>query len=240
MKEESTSIDTSQQEASILRSRYLWMALLTGILIGAGVTTAIFIVAESQQHETTRKEIHHKKSHEILQAPIQIHPKGNPLIDERQTIRKTIRKAIRKGTESEQAISEVPTASETVENHDSRDSKKRNKTLVETENTTIKRGRFTVYIHYNGKKQKQTMNKLAKYLRTKGYTVPEIEHVANRSRDIRYFHKEDCEGVGYLVRDLQDFLKNTAGIHNIDVKSVDLSKVYPGAAKGALELWIYF
>ena len=84
------------------------------------------------------------------------------------------------------------------------------------------------------------MKKFAAFLRTKGYTVPAIERVADKRRDIRYFHEKDREGAGYLQKDLQNFLKDTVGINDITMESMDLSRVYPKASKGSLELWIYF
>ena len=242
MKEEPTKVDASQQEISVLskalsksvemssRNRYLWIALLAGFLIGAGVAAAIFMLAGSQQHETASDEILLKRSRETLRTVIQIQSQVDRVINDVQTIRKS--------TESERAEQETPTVSETVENNAPQDPKQSHGTIAKTGNDTIELSRFTVYIHYNGKKQ--TINKFASFLRARGYTVPAIELVSDRRRDIRYFHEEDREGAGYLRRDLLDFLKGTTGIHDIQMQSMDLSRVYPGASKGSLELWIYF
>ena len=244
MKEDPTTFDASQQEVSVLskalsksvemslRNRYIWTALLAGFIVGAAVAVAVFMLAGSQQQKTAHDEILLKRSRETLQTVIQLQSQVDRLIGDRRTIPMS--------TESERTAPETQTASEALENNGPRDLKDKDKAVVETGNDGIDLGRFTVYIHFSGKIQKQTMNRLAAFLRTKGYTVPETERVTNRRRDVRYFHKEDREGAEYLLRDTQDFMKTTPGIHDIHLDSIDLSRVYPEASKGALELWIYF
>lgn len=242
MKEEPTKLDGSQQEISVLskalsksveislRNRYLWIALLAGLLIGAGVAATIFMLAGSQQHETASDEILLKRSRETLQSVIQIQSQVDRLIDEIQSTKKNEKTGLPEA--------ETSTVSNVAEQSASQYSKQSDITIAEAVTDNIDLSRFTVYIHYNGKKQE--MKKFAAFLRGKGYTVPAIERVADKRRDIRYFHKKDREGAGYLLIDLQNFLKDTVGINDITMESMDLSRVYPKASKGSLELWIYF
>lgn len=242
MKEEPTELDVSQQEISVLsqalsksveisrRNRYVWAALLAGFLIGAGVATLIFMLAGPQKDETASEEILLKRSRETLRSVIQIQSQVDRLINE---IRST-----EKSEKGEFTEAESPQIRNAAEHRASQDSKQGDTTVAEAGTDNIDLSKFTVYVHYNGKKQ--TMKKFASFLRAKGYTVPAIEHVTDRRRDIRYFHEKDREGADLLLKDLQNFLKDTAGIHDITMESRDLSRVYPKASKGALELWIYF
>jgi len=113
------------------------------------------------------------------------------------------------------------------------------KTIKKNTRTYLELKRYTVYIHYNRAKHKKIISNLARYLQSKGYAVPDIERVADKRRDIRYFHRKDRDGAGLLKKYVNDFMSQYPDMKDIDLKIRNLGAAYPRASLGSLELWIY-
>ena len=104
----------------------------------------------------------------------------------------------------------------------------------------IQPGRYTVYVHYTNKKNKKMMERLSVNLTHTGFKVEGIQKVNYHNQDIRYFHDEDKEGALVLKKHLTGFISPITSIKNTDIKIINLSRKYPNAQKGALELWLNF
>lgn len=97
-----------------------------------------------------------------------------------------------------------------------------------------------VYIHYARGKDKKTAEDFSAFLKSKGYTSVDIEHIRHWKRDIRYFHDEDEDSALLLKKHLNEFLAGTDRISKFNVHIKNLSTRYPRAQKGALEIWVFF
>jgi hypothetical protein len=105
---------------------------------------------------------------------------------------------------------------------------------------SISPGRYTVYLHYSGEKNKKLIEELAIFLKNQGFEVPGIERFNYKNRDIRYFHKEDKSGALLLKKHLTQFITLYTDLKNTNIKIFNLSHKYPNAKKGVLELWVTF
>ncbi|MBN2515548.1 MAG: hypothetical protein JXC33_05880 [Deltaproteobacteria bacterium] len=235
--------DVSKQELSILskalaksveysrQSRYIWIALIAGFLIGAGVATTIVIMTASDKKIITGGEILLRRSHETLKTVIQIQSQVDKLTDTLKTVSETkqednkpVSAPTSKMPPSGGKLAATPVIKQTI--------KKNTRTYLEL-------NRYTVYLHYNRTKHKDTIRDLAHYLQSKGYTVPDIERVADKKRDIRYFHRRDRDGALLLKKHVNDFMSQYPDMKDIDLELRNLGAAYPRASKGSLELWIY-
>jgi len=237
MDNDNSKADISKQELSVLskalnksveysrRSRYTWLTLLAGFLIGAGVATAIITLTSHDKGKTAGTEILLKRSHETLRAMKQIQSSIDRLtgivgsITEKNKINKPLTSQEFKPEEKQEITPPV-------------------KKKESEETQCIELSKYTVYIHYNKRKNKKIMEELSAFLQDKGYTVKDIEKVKDRKRDIRYFHDEDKEGALLLKRHICDFINHYTDIKDIALKARNLGKVYPHASRGLLELWI--
>jgi hypothetical protein len=102
----------------------------------------------------------------------------------------------------------------------------------------IQSGRYTVYLHYTNEKNKKLMEEIGILLKNEGIGVLGIERVNYRNNDIRYFHKEDKAGALLLQKYSSKFITPYMNLEDINIKIVDLSRKYPNARKGMLELWV--
>jgi hypothetical protein len=235
--------DVSKQELSILskalaksveflrQSRYVCIALIAGFLIGAGVATTIVIMTANDKKSITGGELLLRRSHETLKTVKQIQSRVDGLTDAvtacsetKREDNKPVSAPTSKTLPSEDKIAVTPVIRKTI--------KKNTRAYLELK-------RYTVYLHYNRAKHKIIIRDLSRYLQSKGYTVPDIERVADKRRDIRYFHRRDRDGAGLLKKYVSDFMSQYPEMKDIDLKIRNLGAAYPRASKGSLELWIY-
>ena len=238
MDNDNSKADISKQELSVLskalnksveysrRSRYTWLTLLAGFLIGAGVATAIITLTSHDERKNAETEILLKRSQETLKTMKQIQSSIDQLTGNVRSIieKNKINKPL---TRQEIKPEEKQVITPPVKKNESEETQ-----------ACIELGRYTVYIHYNKRKNKKIMEELSAFLKNKGYTVSEIEKVKDRKRDIRYFHDEDKEGALLFKRHICDFINRSSDIKDIDLKVRNLGEVYPHASRGLLELWI--
>ncbi len=224
MDNENSKADISKQELGVLsralnrsvdysrRSRYTWLMLLAGFLLGSCVVTVIISLTSHNEKEDAVTEILMKRSHETLTTLQQLRSSVDNLEGNVNSVIEKIK------------IAEAPAPPS------------RN----EKANACTSLGRYTVYLHFNKRKNKKIMVKLAAFLESQGYVVPDIERVKDKKSDIRYFHDEDKEGAFFLRKHINEFIACSADGKNIDFKVRNLGKVYPKTRKGLLELWINF
>jgi hypothetical protein len=235
--------DVSKQELSILskalaksvefsrQSRYVCIALIAGFLIGAGVATTIAIMTATDKKSITGGELLLRRSHETLKTVKQIQSRVDSLTDTvkifsetKQKDNKPVSASTSTALPSGDKIAVTPVIRKTI--------KKNTRAYLELK-------RYTVYLHYNRAKHKIIIRDLSRYLQSKGYTVPDIERVADKRRDIRYFHRRDRDGAELLKKYVNEFMSQYPDMKDIDLKIRNLGAVYPRASKGSLELWIY-
>jgi len=104
----------------------------------------------------------------------------------------------------------------------------------------IQRGMYTIYLHYSSEEKKELMEALADSLKNSGFGVVGIERVDYQNSDVRYFHKEDKAGALLLKNHLTQFITPLINLKNTNIKIKNLSRLYPNARKGAIELWLNF
>ncbi len=99
---------------------------------------------------------------------------------------------------------------------------------------------YTIYLHYANIENRELMEELAISLKNKGFGVLGIEKVDYQNNDIRYFHRNDIDGAFILKKHLTQFITSYDKIKNTNIKIKNLSRKYPNAQKGSLELWLNF
>jgi len=102
----------------------------------------------------------------------------------------------------------------------------------------MQREKYTIYLHYAGEDKKGFMEALADSLKNSGFGVLGVERVDYQNSDVRYFHKEDRAGALLLKNHLTQFMAPSANLKNGNIKIKNLSRQYPNARKGAIELWL--
>jgi hypothetical protein len=102
----------------------------------------------------------------------------------------------------------------------------------------MQREKYTIYLHYAGEDKKEFMEALADSLKNSGFGVLGVERVDYQNSDVRYFHKEDRAGALLLKNHLTQFMAPSANLKNGNIKIKNLSRQYPNARKGAIELWL--
>jgi type II secretory pathway predicted ATPase ExeA len=102
------------------------------------------------------------------------------------------------------------------------------------------REKYTIYLHYSSDDKKELMGALADSLKNSGFGVLGVERVDYQNSDVRYFHKEDKAGALLLKNHLTQFMAPLINLKNTNVKIKNLSRQYPNARKGAIELWLNF
>jgi hypothetical protein len=71
------------------------------------------------------------------------------------------------------------------------------------------------------------------------YASFDTEEIRHRWRDIRYFHERDIEQALLLQKQFNEFVKDRAP-REINLKVKNLSRRYPRAKRGSIEVWVYF
>lgn len=238
-----TKDDVSKHQLSVLskalaksaeysrQHRYTWIALIAGFLIGAGVAMIIVITTDHDKKGIVGNEILLQQSNETLMAVKQMQSRVDKLTDAVNAFSETKQKDSKPVSDltgtalpSEEKLEPTPVIK---------------KTIKKNTGTSIDLKRYTVYLHYNKAKNKKIMGDLARYLQSKGYTVPDIERVADKKCDIRYFHRRDRDGASLLKKYVNDFMSQYPDMKGIDLEIRNLGTAYPKASLGSLELWIY-
>jgi len=82
------------------------------------------------------------------------------------------------------------------------------------------------------------MEKLAGFLKQKGYVTLKIQKQAHQHRDIRYFFDEDKASALVLQSDVYEFFSEIFYIQNKPLQVRNLCGAFPETERGSLELWI--
>ena len=104
----------------------------------------------------------------------------------------------------------------------------------------VQNNNYMVYLHYSDIKNKKLMENFAAFLEKNGFEVSGIQKVNYHNQDIRFFHDQDREGAFLLKKHLTGFIKSVKTIKENNIKIINLSRKYPEAQKGLLEVWVDF
>ena len=100
--------------------------------------------------------------------------------------------------------------------------------------------KYRVFLHYSDLQNKQIMKKFSAFLEEKGFEVLGIQRVRYQHQDIRFFHDQDKKGAQILRRYLAEFISSLKQIKKEPIRVIDLSRKYPKAQNGLLEVWVDF
>ena len=201
-----------------LRKRYTWLGVIAGLLIGSCLTFAIISLTWKQTDKiTTTTQTLLEKSRETLSEVKQINSKISQLAHTTHAL-----------NEKKQPDNKMSVSTDV------------GKTKISAPQDIIQPVIYTVYVHYSNKKNKKLMEKLSVLLTHNGFKVDGIQKVNYHNQDVRYFHDEDKEGALVLKKHLTGFISPITSIKNTNIKIINLSRKYPNAQKGALELWVNF
>jgi len=251
----SKETDISRQEISILssalnksvdrvrRGRHMLCALIAGILLGAFITVVVIEFTKTQTDiRVSGVDALLHKTDETIREVKELRSGVNRLSDSIHALATHVRTKTLAPSEPKIANAVAPAAS--MENKDDTPRPPtvvtRRSCVAQAKKSDVDRGRFTVYIHYRGREHRRTVTELVRFLQKKEYMVPETERVKDMKNDIRYFHAADAKGALALQNDLEEFFREQPGAAKPDLDLLDLSRVYPQASHGALEIWINF
>lgn len=208
----------SKSVALSLKKRFAWLWLLAGLLIGVGVTLMIINLA-------WKKTNHISVTSEKLQAKTDI------VISDLQKINSNLTKL----TETVNALNEKTKTGDTPQ-----PSSKIKPTESNETQSIIQNNNYMVYLHYSNIKNKKLIENFASFLEKNGFEVSGIQKVNYHNQDIRFFHDQDREGAFLLKKHLTGFIQSVKTIKENNIKIINLSRKYPEAQKGLLEVWVNF
>ena len=208
----------SKSVALSLKKRFAWLWLLAGLLIGVSVTLLIISLAwEKTDRISVTSETLLKKT-DVVMSDLQ-----------------KINSDITKLTETVNALNEKPK----IDNTPPPSSKIKPTELNEPQHT-LQHKKYTIYLHYSDINNKTLMENFAAFLEDNGFEVSGIQKVNYKRQDIRFFHNQDKEGALLLKKHLTGFFQSVKDLNESKIKVINLSRKYPGAQKGLLEVWVNF
>jgi uncharacterized protein YoxC len=222
----------SKSVAISLKKRFAWLWLLAGLLIGVIITLLIVTIAwkNTDNISTTSKSLL-KKTENISTTSKSLLKRTDAVISDLQKIHSDINKL----TISVSALNQKTQASPAP--LPSSDTKPIESNTVQNNNHYSK---YRVYLHYSDLKNKQIMKNFSVFLKEKGFEVLGIQRVSYQHQDIRFFHDQDKKGALILRQYLTGFIASVKSIKKKPIKVIDLSRKYPKAQKGLLEVWMDF
>ncbi|MBW2604344.1 MAG: hypothetical protein JRE28_08515 [Deltaproteobacteria bacterium] len=208
----------SKSVALSLKKRFAWLWLLAGLLIGVGVTLLIISLAW-------------EKTDKISVTSETLLEKTNVVMSDLQKINSDITKL----TKTVNVLNEKTKTGNTPA-----PSSKIKPTGLNEPQHIIQPKQYTVYLHYSDTKNTKLMEIFSAFLEENGFEVSGIQKVNYKNQDIRFFHDQDRKGAFLLKKHLTGFIQSVKNLKEKKVKVINLSRKYPGAQKGLLEVWVDF
>ena len=208
----------SKSVALSLKKRFAWLWLLAGLLIGVSVTLLIISLAWEKTDKIS------VTSETLLQ-------KTDVVMSDLQKINSDITKL----TETVNALNEKTRTGDTPP-----PSSNIKPTGLNEPKHGIQHKKYTVYLHYSDLKNKKLIDNFSVFLEKNGFKVSGIQKVNYKNQDIRFFHDQDRKGAFLLKKHLTGFIQSVKNLNESKIKVINLSRKYPGAQKGLLEVWVDF
>ncbi len=208
----------SKSVALSLKKRFAWLWLLAGLLIGVSVTLLIISLAwEKTDNISVTSETLLKKT-DVVMSDLQ-----------------KINSDITKLTETVNELNEKTRTGDTPP-----PSSNIKPTELKEPQHSIQHNKYTVYLHYSDVKNKKLIDNFSAFLEKNGFKVSGIQKVNYKNQDIRFFHDQDRKGAFLLKKHLTGFIQSVKNLNENKIKVINLSRKYPGAQKGLLEVWVNF
>jgi len=208
----------SKSVAMSLKKRFAWLWLLAGLLIGISVTLLIISLAweKTDNISVTSKTL--LKKTDVVMSDLQ-----------------KINSDITKLTETVNELNEKTRTGDTPP-----PSSNIKPTELKEPQHSIQHKKYTVYLHYSDVKNKKLIDNFSAFLEKNGFKVSGIQKVNYKNQDIRFFHDQDRKGAFLLKKHLTGFIQSVKNLDESKIKVINLSRKYPGAQKGLLEVWVNF
>ena len=208
----------SKSVALSLKKRFTWLWLLAGLLIGVSVTLLITSLAW-------------KKADNISVTSETLLKKTDVVLSDLQKINSDITKL----AETVNALNEKTKIDDTPPS-----SSKIKPTGLNEPQDMIQHKKYLVYLHYSDIENKKLIENFSAFLEKNGFEVSGIQKVNYKNQDIRFFHDQDRKGALLLKKHLTGFIQSVKTIKESNIKIINLSRKYPEAQKGLLEVWVDF
>ncbi len=222
----------SKSVALSLKKRFVWLWLLVGLLTGVILTLLIVtMVWKSTDNRSIASKSLLKKTEDISIASKSLLKRTDTLMSDLQQMRSDIDKltvgvtALNQKTQAESA----PRLSAEIKQPEPK-----------TPQNNDPYATYRVYLHYSDLQNKQIMKKFSVFIEEKGFEVLGIQRIHYQHQDIRFFHEQDKKGAQILRQYLTEFISALKQIKKEPVRVIDLSRKYPKAPNGLLEVWVNF
>ena len=230
----------SKSVAISQKKRFAWLWLLAGILTGVIITLLIITIAgkNADSISTTSKALL-KKTEDISTTSTSLLKQTDVVMSDLQKIHSDINKIAASVNILNQKPPSGPAPLPSAES----------KPLPSTESKPLEskiprtnghHSKYRVYLHYSDLKNKQIMKNFSVLLKEKGFEVLGIQRIRYQHQDIRFFHDQDKKGAQILKQYLTEFISSVKNIKKQPIRVFDLSRKYPKAQKGLLEVWVDF
>ena len=222
----------SKSVALSLKRRFAWLWLLAGLLIGVSITLLIISLASEKTDKIpVISETLLEKTDKISVTSKTLLEKTNVVMSDLQKINSDITKL----TETVNALNEKTKIGDTPP----LPSKIKPTGLNEPQQSEQHK-KYTVYLHYSDIEHKKLIEDFSAFLKNNGFEVSGIQKVNYKNQDIRFFHDQDRKGALLLKKHLSEFFQSVKNLNENKIKVINLSRKYPGAQKGLLEVWVDF
>jgi hypothetical protein len=208
----------SKSVALSLKKRFAWLWLLAGLLIGVSVTLLIISLAWEKTNKISVTSETLLKKTDVVMSDLQ-----------------KINSDITKLTETVNELNEKTRTGDTPPPPSNI-----KPTELKEPQHSIQHNKYTVYLHYSDVKNKKLIDNFSAFLEKNGFKVSGIQKVNYKNQDIRFFHDQDRKGAFLLKKHLTGFIQSVKNLNENKIKVINLSRKYPGAQKGLLEVWVNF
>jgi len=222
----------SKSVALSLKKRFTWLWLLAGLLIGVSVTLLIISLAwkKTDKIPVTSKT--------LLEKTDKISVTSETLLEKTDVVMSDLQKINSDITKLSETVNALNVKTKT--GNTPPPSSKIKPTELNEPQHILQPKKYTVYLHYSDIKNKKLMEKFSAFLEENGFEVSWIQKVNYKNRDIRFFHNQDRKGAFLLQKHLTGFIQSVKNLNENKIKVINLSRKYPGAQKGLLEVWVDF
>jgi uncharacterized membrane-anchored protein YhcB (DUF1043 family) len=222
----------SKSVALSLKKRFAWLWLLAGLLAGVIITLLIVTMAwkNTDNISTTSKSLL-KQTEDISTTSKSLLKQTDVVLSDLQKIHSdlnTLTVSVNALNQKARADSVPPL---------SPDRKPMESKLPQNNVYDLK---YRVYLHYSDLKNIQIMKDFSVFLKEKGFEVLGIQRIRYQHQDIRFFHNHDKKVAEMLKQYLSQFISSVNDIKKKPIRVIDLSRKYPKAQKGLLEVWVDF